>query len=76
MSLNWRNNRKFDYFSPKLSYFNTSMVVSIDFIKISIKSTRSIGILRGPAYTVGGLNAVNEGLFIQPRFVGNWLYIL
>ena len=42
MSLNWRNNRNFNYFSPKLSYFNTSMVVLIDFIEISIKSTRNV----------------------------------
>ena len=42
MSLNQRNNRNFDYFSPKFSYFNTGMVVLIDFIEISIKSTRNI----------------------------------
>ena len=45
MSLNWRNNRNFDYFSPKLRYFNTGMVVLIDFIEISIKSTRNILII-------------------------------
>ena len=27
MSLNWRNNRNFDYFSPKFSYFDTGKVV-------------------------------------------------
>ena len=32
--------------------------------------------LRGPAYTVGGLNAVSERLFIQPMLWGIWLYIL
>ena len=37
MSLNWRNNQNFDYFSPKFSYFDTSKVVLIDFIEISIK---------------------------------------
>ena len=42
MSLNWRNNQNVDYFSPKFSYFNTGMVVLIDFIKISIKSTRNM----------------------------------
>ena len=42
MSLNWRNNQNFDYFSPKFRYFNTGMVVLIDFIEISIKSTRMI----------------------------------
>ena len=42
MSLNWRNNRNFDYFSPKFSYFDTGKVVLIDFIEISIKSTRNI----------------------------------
>ena len=42
MSLNWRNNRNFDYFSPKFSYFNTSRILLIDFIEISIKSTKII----------------------------------
>ena len=42
MNLNWRNNRNFDYFSPKLRYFNSNMVVWNDFIEISIKSTRII----------------------------------
>ena len=42
MSLNWRNNRNFDYFSPKFSYFNTGRILLIDFIEISIKSTRLI----------------------------------
>ena len=42
MSLNWRNNRNFDYFSPKLRYFNTGRILLIDFIEILIKSTRLI----------------------------------
>ena len=42
MSLKSRNNQNFDYFIPKFSYFNTGMVVLIDFIEISIKSTRMI----------------------------------
>ena len=42
MSLNWRNNQNFNYFSPKLRYFNTGMVVLIDSIEILIKSTRNI----------------------------------
>ena len=42
MSLNWRNNRNFDYFSPKFSYFDTGKVILIDFIETSIKSTRNI----------------------------------
>ena len=42
MSLNQRNNQNFDYFSPKFSYFNTSRILLIDFIEISIKSTRLI----------------------------------
>ena len=33
-------------------------------------------VLRGPAYTVGELNVVNERLFIKPMLWGNWLYIL
>ena len=45
MSLNWRNNRDFDYFSPKFRYFNPGMVVLIDFIEILIKSTRNILII-------------------------------
>ena len=39
MGLNWKNNRIFDYFSPKFSYFDTG---GVDFIEISIKSTRNI----------------------------------
>ena len=35
-----------------------------------------LGICRAPAYTVRGLNVVNERLFIQPMLWGNWLYIL
>ena len=42
MSLNCRNNRNFDYFSPKFSYFYTGRILLIDFIEISIKSTRII----------------------------------
>ena len=42
MSLRSGNNRNFDYFIPKFSYFNTCMVVLIDFIEILIKSTRNI----------------------------------
>ena len=45
MILNHRNNRNFDYFSPKFSYFNTSRILLIDFIEISIKSTRLILII-------------------------------
>ena len=42
MSLNQRNNQNFDYFSPKFSYFNTGRILLIDFIEISIKSTKII----------------------------------
>ena len=35
-----------------------------------------LGICGAPAYTVRGLNVVNERLFIQPMLWGNWLYIL
>ena len=42
MSLSWRNNQNFDYFSPKFSYFDTGKVVLVDFIKILIKSTGNI----------------------------------
>ena len=42
MRLNQRNNQHFDYFSPKFSYFNTGRTLLIDFIEISIKSTRLI----------------------------------
>ena len=48
MSVNRRNDRNFDYFSPKFRYFNTSMVVLIDFIEISIKTP---GILIIPTNT-------------------------
>ena len=42
MSLNWGDNRNFDYFSPKFGYFDTGRVILIDFIETSIKSTRKI----------------------------------
>ena len=42
MSMNWRNNRNFDYFSTKFSYFDTGNVILNDFIETSIKSTRNI----------------------------------
>ena len=43
MSLNWRNNRNFDYLlSTSLVILGTSKVVLVDFIEISIKSTRNI----------------------------------
>ena len=44
MSLNRRNSRNFEYFSPKFSYFDTTKAVLIDFIEISIKSTRKLTI--------------------------------
>ena len=42
MILSWRNNQTYDYFSPKFSYFDTGKVILVDFIEISIKSTRNI----------------------------------
>ena len=42
MSLNWRNNQNFNYFSPKFSYFDTVKVVLVDIIEFLIKSTRNI----------------------------------
>ena len=84
MSLNWRNNQNFDYFSPKLRYFNTGMVVLIDFIKISIKSTRNILII--PTNT-SKIEPIKAGFSTNDRFqntainrlgiygsytVGNW----
>ena len=42
MSLNHRNNRNFDYFSPKFSYYNQIYTFVIDFVKISTKSTSMI----------------------------------
>ena len=82
--LNWRNNRNFDYFSPKLRYFNTGMVVLIDFIRISIKSTRNILII--PTNT-SKIEPIKAGFSTNDRFqntainrsgiygsytVGNW----
>ena len=84
MSMNWRNNQNFDYFSPKLRYFNTGMVVLIDFIKISIKSTRNI--LTIPTNTLK-IEPIKAGFSTNDRFqntainrsgiygsntVGNW----
>ena len=84
MSLNWRNNQNFDYFSPKLRYFNTGMVVLIDFIKILIKSTRNILII--PTNT-SKIEPIKAGFSTNDRFqntainrsgiygsytVGNW----
>ena len=84
MSLNWRNNRNFDYFSPKLRYFNTDMVVLVDFIKILIKSTRNI--LTIPTNT-SKIEPIKAGFSTNDRFqntaismlgiygsyaVGNW----
>ena len=65
MSLNWRNNQNFDYFSPKLRYFNTSMVVLIDFIEISIKSTRNIAII--PTNT-SKIEPIKAGFSTNDRF--------
>ena len=84
MSLNWRNNQNFDYFSPKLRYFNTGMVVLIDFIEILIKSTRNILII--PTNT-SKIEPIKAGFSTNDRFqnttinrsdiygsytVGNW----
>ena len=65
MSLYWKNNRNFDYFIPKFSYFNTGMVVLIDFIEISIKSTRNI--LTIPTNT-SKIETIKAGFSTNDRF--------
>ena len=63
MSLKSGNNRNFDYFVPKFSYFNTGMGVWIDFIEISIKSTRMI-----PTNT-SIIEPIKAGFSTNDRFV-------
>ena len=75
MSLNWRNNQNFDYFSPKLRYFNTGMVVLIDFIEILIKSTRIIPTNTSIIEPIKARFSTNDRLgFVGPTYVvGIWL---
>ena len=81
MSLNRRNNRNFDYFSPKFSYFNTGRILLIDFIEISIKSTRIIPTNTSkiePIFSTNDRyqNTANDRLGIYGSYaVGKWVVI-
>ena len=77
MSLNWRNNQNLNYFSPKFRYFNTGMVVLIDFIEILIKSTRNILIIPTNTSKIEPIKADSPPMIgwvlRYPAYaVGNW----
>ena len=80
MSLNHRNNRNFDYFSPKFSYLNqiyTGTILVVDFIKILIKSTRIIPTNTSKIEPIKAGFSTNDRLgFMGPTYVVGGMVII